>query len=81
MIALDTSAIVAIALGEPEEDDFSRHHRLARGPGRNADPARSAPRPVRQDRPTLTEFIDRVRSAAVEIHPVAFSLDMYRIAV
>lgn len=79
MIALDTSAIVAIALGEAEEDDFSRQ---------------IASREALVGTPTLVEarivlsakidHADRFMAGFVrppEIHAVAFSLDMYRIAV
>ena len=75
MIALDTSAIVAIALGEPEEDVFSRA---------------IASREALIGTPTLIEarivLMQKIDDAEAflskfleprQIHPVAFSLDMF----
>src|SRR5690349_20934718 len=79
MIALDTSAIVAIALGEEEEDDFSRA--IASAEALVGTPTLLESRLVlatKMDAPDT--FMDRfIRPPA--IHPVAFSLQMYRLAV
>ena len=78
MIALDSSAIVAIALGEPEEDDFSRA---------------IASQEALVGTPTLLEVHLVLSSKLIDphdfmqrfvrpptIHPVAFSLKMYQVA-
>ena len=75
MIALDTSAIVAIALGEPEEDEFSRE--IASREALVGTPT------LLEVRVVLTQKIDDADAFITkflepyQVHPVAFSLKMF----
>jgi ribonuclease VapC len=79
MIALDSSAIMAIALEETETDAFSRL--IAAHGGLVGTPT------LVETRMALTTKIDDPDTflskflQPSEVHPVAFSLDMYRAAV
>jgi ribonuclease VapC len=79
MIAIDASAILAIALGEPESERFSRA--IAAREGLVGTPTLVESRmalSMKIDDPD--RFIDRF-VAPPEVHVVAFSLEMYRAAV
>jgi ribonuclease VapC len=79
MIALDTSAVVAIALAEPEEDAFSRL--IAVNEALIGIPTLLETRMVLS---STVDDPDRFMQAFIsppEIHPVAFTLDMYHAAV
>lgn len=79
MIALDTSAIVAIAMGEPEADAFSRE--IARRGAVVSAPTLLETRLVLTSRVKGAEPFMRGFLAPAEVEPVAFSLEMYRLAV
>ena len=78
MIALDTSAVAAIALEEPEEDAFTRL--IATEQAIIGTPTILESRLVLASKMTdVDEFIDRfIRRPSV--HPVGFSLPMYEAA-
>ena len=80
MIALDTSAIVAIALEEGEEDSFTKI--IAAREALVGTPTLLEARLVLTSKipDHVDEFLDRfIRRPSV--HPVAFSLTMYQAAV
>lgn len=79
MIALDTSAIIAIACAEPEEDAFNgliaKHEALI------GTPILLETRMVLATK--MPEYADTFVASLLKrpsIHPVAFTLDMYRAA-
>ena len=79
MIALDTSAIVAIALEEPEEETFSRV--LAADHGFVGTPILVEARMVLTSKMAdVDTFLERFLRRP-SVHPVAFSLPMYQYAV
>jgi ribonuclease VapC len=78
MIALDTSAIVAIALAEPEEEDFSRE--IARREALVGTPTLLEVRLVLTSKVDHPDAFLRRFVRPPEIHPVAFSLQMYELA-
>lgn len=80
MIALDTSAIVAIACAEPEEEDFNKL--ISQREALVGTPTLVETRLVLESK--LPEFADRFMESFLEsrfIHPVAFSLIMYHEAL
>ena len=79
MIALDTSAIVAIALGEPEADEFSRE--IARRGSVVGAPTLLETRLVLSSKVAAAEQFMRKFLEPPEVHSAAFSFDMYRLAV
>jgi ribonuclease VapC len=79
MIALDTSAIVAIALNEAEASDFSRV--IAAGEAIVGTPTLFESHVVLERR--ITKVSEEFVAAFLErpsIHPVTFNLEMYRFA-
>ena len=79
MIALDTSAIVAIAMGEPEADAFIRE--IARRGAVVGAPTLLEAHLVLSSRVASAEPFMRRFLEPAEVEPVAFSLEMYRLAV
>ncbi len=80
MIALDTSAIVAIACAEPEEESFSRL--IARREALVGTPTLVETRLVLESK--LVGFADQFMEQFLRnrsVYPVAFSLEMYREAL
>lgn len=79
MIALDTSAIVAMALGEPEADAFARA--IARAEALVGTPTLVETRLVLSSRigEAAGPFVEAL-TRRPSIHPVAFSLKMHEIA-
>jgi ribonuclease VapC len=76
MIALDTSAIVAIACSEPEEETFNRL--ISTREALVGTPTLLETRMVLESK--LPDFADRFMQSFLDtrfIHPVAFSLRMY----
>ncbi|HEX8168271.1 MAG TPA: type II toxin-antitoxin system VapC family toxin [Beijerinckiaceae bacterium] len=76
MIALDTSAIVAIACSEPEEEAFNRL--ISTKEALVGTPTLLETRMVLESK--LPEFADQFMESFLDtrfIHPVAFSLRMY----
>jgi ribonuclease VapC len=75
MIALDTSAIVAIALGEPEEDEFSRA--IASREALVGTPTLLEARVVLMQKIDDADAFITMFLEPHQIHPVAFSLNMF----
>jgi ribonuclease VapC len=78
VIALDTSAIVAIALGETESDEFNRL--IAKRGAIVGTPTLLETRLVLSSRMSVADQFMRGFLAPSEIRPVDFSLDLFRIA-
>jgi ribonuclease VapC len=79
LIALDSSAIVAIALAEPESEEFSRL--IAAMEALVGTPTLLEARLVLSSKiDDADSFMDEFLRPP-EIHPVAFSLEMYQLAV
>jgi ribonuclease VapC len=78
LIALDTSAVVAIALGETESDGFSR--RIARGGAVVGVPTLLETRLVLTSRMDEAEGFVRGFLRIPDVHTVSFSLKMYTLA-
>jgi ribonuclease VapC len=79
MIALDTSAIVAIALAESEEKEFTRQ--IASNEALVGTPTLLEARIVLSSKvDDVDRFMDHFMRPP-EIHPVAFTLEMYREAI
>jgi ribonuclease VapC len=78
MIALDTSAIAAIAFGEPEADAFNRQIAI-RGAVVGA-PTLVEARLVLSSRMSGADRFMRMFLAPPELAPVDFSVEMYRVA-
>ena len=79
MIALDTSAIVAIALSEPEDEPFNRL--IAANEALVGTPTLLETQLVLSDR--MGSYADTYLGQWIErpsIHPVAFTLEMYHAA-
>lgn len=79
MIALDTSAVIAIALNEPEEDSYSRE--IAFRGAIIGTPTLFECRMVLTSK--LARLVDEFLRDFVEqetVHPVDFTMEMYRLA-